>query len=340
MPSRVPSKVLISGGHEVGGVASFSESLADGFIALGISAEVIPPSRILSRWRDLRDAKVLKILSTTAVYAAPFARRAICMAHGVPRAYGRGWKRFLAIMASFKLANACSGAQLVSVSAYTAVHLETVFNLRIDGVILNPLKPVFLESAAGATQARCYITYVGRVVPIKNLHRLLPPICDLLEEIPELRVCIIGDGKQRPALQDAYKNNPRIEFRGCPDDQEVRDQLRRTRVFVSGNTTEGLGITYLEALSQGCVVAMPACGGGLEIALERIGTSVHLFPLSFDRPGTLAALRRALQSEPVAIPMTRYRAEDVAEAFLKVNSRFTARGTFSASQSPSLEGIV
>lgn len=49
--------------------------------------EIISPSRIFSRLQELRDPRILKILSTTAIYAAPFARRSICMAYGVPCAF-------------------------------------------------------------------------------------------------------------------------------------------------------------------------------------------------------------------------------------------------------------
>ena len=74
-----PEKVLITAGHEVGGLTAFAEGLSEGFTALSIPSEVIPPKEIFKRWRDLRDAKVLKILSTTAVFAAPFARRVMVL---------------------------------------------------------------------------------------------------------------------------------------------------------------------------------------------------------------------------------------------------------------------
>ncbi len=328
MKIEAPSKVLITGGQEVGGVGSFAEGLADGFAALGIPSEIIPPSRILSRWRDLRDAKVLKILSTTAVYAAPFARRAICMAHGIPRANQRGAWRMLAILGTWKLANACSGTQLVSVSMYTAVHLEALFDVRSDGVILNPLKPLFLEPTEEREDQRCYITFAGRLDPCKNLHRLLPAIRDLLDQTQGLRVCIIGEGEQRTELENAVKEDPRIEFTGYVDDLSLRAWLRRTKVLVSGNETEGLGITYLEALSQGCAVAMPASGGGLEVALDQIGRSVHLLPLSLDRKEVTAVLHRALDSTSTPVSLSAYEAKSVAMAYLRVDSRFSLIGKF------------
>jgi glycosyltransferase involved in cell wall biosynthesis len=319
--TEVPSKVLITGGHEVGGVSSFAEGLRDGFAELGIPTEIIAPSQIWSRWHQLRDSSVLKILSTTGVFAAPLAQRTICIAHGIPRVCGRGWARFLSILGTFKLANACSGAQLVAVSHYTAVHLETVFNVRIDGVVLNPLKPLFLDPVAASSEARAYITYVGRLDPIKNLHRLLPSVRQLLDEIPHLHASIVGDGEQRMYLQREYGDHPRIHFEGCPDDRWVRNRLRQTKLFISGNTTEGLGITYLEALSQGCAVAMPACGGGLEVALDQIGRSVHLLPLSLDPKSVLEVLRRAISSNGTQFSVDAYSARAVAEAYLKIDAR-------------------
>lgn len=319
---ELPSKILITGGHEVGGISSFANGLREGFCELGIPAEIIHPSQILSRWRELRDSRVLTILSTTAVFAAPLARRAICIAHGTPRVYGRGWARFLSIMCTFKLANSCSGVQLAAVSQYTAEHLQTIFNVKIDGVILNPVKKVFLEPANTGFEERPYITYVGRLDPIKNLHRLLPCIRKLLDEMPNLRASIVGDGDQRVTLENTYKDHPRIFFERNPNDLWVRDRLRHTRLFVSGNTTEGLGITYLEALSQGCAVAMPACGGGLELALDHIGKSVHLLPLSMDQDEVLTVLRNAISSHGTQFPVEAYSTKSVALAYLDLDSTY------------------
>lgn len=319
MLNEIPSKVLITGGHEIGGVDSFARSLSEGFESLGIPSEIIPPSRIFSRWRDLQDPEVLKILSTTGVFAAPFARRAICVAHGFPRADAQGWAKLLAIVASFKIANRCSGTQLVSVSNYSAAHLRSIFNLRVDGVVHNALKSMFLEPFDSSVQHRNYVTYLGRLHPVKNLERILPTIRDLVKETPGLRACFIGDGDQRAALENSLGGDPDFEFTGALDSTAVRDWLRRTRVFVSGCETEAFGISYLEALSQGCSVVMPACGGGLEVAPELIGDRIHLLPLSFDRDETMAALRRALVPRCDPRMFTAYGCATIASAYLKID---------------------
>ncbi len=320
-----PEKVLISGGRETGGVDSFAEGLRHGFAEFGIPVEIVTPSRVLAHRARLGDPRVLKILSTTAVFAAPFARRTICMAHGVPRADAQGWMRLASIVASFKLANRCSGVQVVAVSHYTAATLRAVFNITADAVVYNPAKPLYLELQA-YTCERTYVTYVGRLIRAKNLHRILPAIRDLLDEAPGLRMCIVGMGGERSELEAMTAGDPRFEFHDSLNDDAVREQLRRTKIFVSGNEVEGFGITYLEAMVQGCIVAMPASGGGLEIAPENIGRSVQLLPLSWNRAEILDVLRRALREPWTPIAAERFTAAAAARGYLDVDARFLPGG--------------
>lgn len=319
MSGAYPQKVLISGGREVGGVSSFAESLRAGFVKRNIEVEVVSPAQIFRRQRELRDPAILKILSTTAVFAAPLARRAICMAHGVPRADYQGYRKLAAIIASFRLANRCSGVQLVSVSHFTAATLRAVFGVRTDAVIHNPVKSLFLERFE-PSNGRFYITYAGRLIAAKNPHRILPAVRELLDENPGLRACIIGEGELRIDLEKIAAGDPRFEFKGAPDDYSLRESLRRTKVFVSGNEVEGFGITYLEALTQGCVVAMPACGGGLEIAPDDIGGTVQLFPLSWNQAEVLNTLRRALRQSPKSLCARHFTIEAATEKYLKLDS--------------------
>jgi glycosyltransferase involved in cell wall biosynthesis len=326
MKPEYPSKVLITDGREIGGVRSFAEGLRAGFIELGIAVEIIPPSRILRRWRELRDPRILKILSTSAAFAAPFARRAICVAHATPRTDIQGMHRTLLLIASFKLANHCSGVQLVSVSHYIAFTHAAIFNVRTDAVIHNSLKPIYLAPQSGSPSDRCYVTYLGRLTPTKNLHRLLPSLRDLLDESPGLRVCIIGEGELRTQLEAQINGDARFEFKGTPDDAAVRDLLRRTRVFVSGNETEGLGITYLEALSQGCVVVMKASGGSIEIAPDKVGRSVQILPFSWERSEVLVTLRKALKAQAEPIDPATFSAKSAAESYLHADAKFSRDG--------------
>ena len=324
MSYESPKKAIITGGREIGGVESFAAGLAAGFEQHGVAAEVVCPGKLLSRWRELRDRRILKVLSTTAQFATPLARRAICIAHGHPQATIQGWPRMLVSLGAFKLANRFPEVSLVAVSDYIAAQLRASYRIRIDGVVRNPLKPIYLEAPADESE-RSYITYVGRLVGSKNLDRLLPVVRQLIREKPGLKACIVGDGPELGKLKQIADGDESIEFLGNPDDRFVRDLLRRTRVFISGNPVEGLGITYLEALSQGCVVAMPACGGGLELGLEQIGRQIQLLPITLSYAETLAALRRAADVKCSPMSMSAYTPKAVAEAYLQIDrQRFSA----------------
>jgi glycosyltransferase involved in cell wall biosynthesis len=333
MRDSYPSKVLIAGGKPAGGVASFAEALRCGFTELGLPVEVADPVNILHRLRELRDPEVLKILSLAAVFAAPYARRALCVAHGFPCVAYQGWPRALAIIGHVALATISGGAQVVTVSDYSAVHLNLIFGLRVDAVIRNPVHPLFLEPLPQTQIKRQSITYVGRLHASKNVDRVLPAIRDVLDENPGLRAWIIGDGPLRPKLEGMAVGDNRIEFLGVLTPILVRERLRASRVFVSACPIEALGIAYIEALSQGCAVAMPASGGGLEIAPELIGNTIQLFPTSISRQGVACAVRRALLAKPQIVSVAPYSPKTVAEAYLSVDSRFSLRGVFNAKSS-------
>jgi glycosyltransferase involved in cell wall biosynthesis len=122
-------------------------------------------------------------------------------------------------------------------------------------------------------------------------------------------------------MDSEVNGDPRFALTGPLTSSEVRAWLRRTRVFVSGCETEALGIGYLEALSQGCNVVMPACGGGIEIAPSAIGTAIHLYAGSKSRD-VADALRRGLPTQPADVPLDGYSPSKVAEAYLKEDARF------------------
>jgi glycosyltransferase involved in cell wall biosynthesis len=317
-----PDKVLITGGREVGGVASFAEALSGGFSELGIASEVIRPASIYSRLSELRSQRVLKLLSTSGMLAVPLARRVFCVSHTVPMAKEHGWWKAVVLASCYKAANACRSAGVVAVSDYVALHLSYLFNARVDGTVRNPLPQIFFEAFEGNEQARVYITFVGRLVKCKRLELLLPAICDLLQGNPQLRCCIVGDGPLREELEKSVAGDGRVEFVGSRDYLFVRDQLRRSKIFISGAGNEGMGIAYLEALSQGCIVAMPATGGGVEVALQSIGQNVQLLPISLEREEVLKVLRHALTLQPAPVCLQSYRAKTVASAYLDLDRAF------------------
>lgn len=314
-------KVLISGGREVGGLATFANNLLDGFEQIGIPGSVVAPGRLLSRWSDLRNPSVLKILSTSAVFLAPFCRNALCVAHGFPRADAQGYVKAAAILASLVLA--CRFSSLVCVSQYVRTHLKAVFNISGFRVIHNPLSRAYLQPDS-SNYPRSYITYAGRLNSVKNVDCLIGPIRATLDHYPHLKCLIIGDGPQRGKIKALIGDDPRFVMLGELPPAEIKTYLAKTALFCSGCETEALGIAYLEALSQGAKVLMPASGGGLEISLREVGKSVFLLPLDFDEALCVEVMQKALSTErSCTLDMSGFSPSVIARQYLQAVQRFS-----------------
>jgi len=310
-------KVIISSGREVGGLSSFSENLASGFRLMGLDAEIIAPSAMIYSLRDLADPTVLKILSTTAVFFAPLCRNSISVAHGFPRSDSQGWFKVIAILVSLKMAIRFS--KLVTVSKYVEVHLKSIFNIKPLEVIKNPLGLDFfgpLQTSPDSIE-RKYITYVGRLHHSKNIHKLLPIMIDFIRNKPNYEILIVGDGPLKKSLMDLSKSQDRISFAGLKSHFEIINILNKSKAFISGCETEAFGIVYLEAISQGCPVIMPRCGGGLEI-LDFMNPMVSTFDLSFERQSVLDAITNATDSHKNHVNLQTYHPLYVAKSYLNL----------------------
>jgi glycosyltransferase involved in cell wall biosynthesis len=309
------ARVLISGGRETGGLESFAQALAIGFRELDIDAEVMSPFQLAKSIRLLRDPSILKIFSTTSVFLAPISKNTICVAHGFPRIDGQGKIKFIAILASLFLASKFS--KLVSVSNYVAIHLSAIFKIKSQSVIKNPLSKIFFNSHEYISDNKL-ITYVGRLHSVKNVDKIIDPILDFLGERPNLQFHIVGSGELEGKLREKITRfNDRIVFHGSQDQEFILNILQKTKVFISGCETEALGLCYIEALSQGCNVLMPASGGGLDIDLSLIEKKIFLFELNFSPSFIKRQLDKAISVEYQPWDASPFAPKVIAKAYLE-----------------------
>lgn len=310
-------RVILSGGREVGGLQSFATNVAAGFAALGIEAEVVgKPLDMLRKWKDLRDPAVLKIFSTWAIFLCPLARNAIGVAHGFPRIDAQGTLKFLAILASFKLAQ--RHAKLVAVSAYVQRHLAGLFNIQSSAAIHNPLPPCWAAQPV-RDEPRKLITYVGRLHPVKRVDEFLPSVIDLLDTDPTLEAMIIGSGECGTALKRIANGHPRVHFHASMSSSEVISVLGRSKVFFSGCDTEAFGISLLEAVVSGCNLVTTASGGFVEVMIDEINKTTFLLPPNFSRDECRAALAKALAAPGAWLPAAPFLPESIARQYLEVS---------------------
>ncbi len=114
------------------------------------------------------------------------------------------------------------------------------------------------------------ILSVGNLIPVKGHELLLRAFAAVQDQFPGLSLEIIGDGPERPRLQQLANELSvagKVHFRGRQGRQQVADAMRRATVFALPSRYEGLGCVYLEAMSAGRPVI--AClGQGIDEVIQ------------------------------------------------------------------------
>ena len=129
-----------------------------------------------------------------------------------------------------------------------------------------PARRESARAALGLQESDLVLGCVGRLQALKNHLRLIDVMPALLAEHATLRLVIVGDGPQRPVLQE------RIERLGLVTQvvlagqrSDVGDLLPAFDVFALPSQTEGLSIALLEACATGLAVVATRVGGNPEI---------------------------------------------------------------------------
>lgn len=119
------------------------------------------------------------------------------------------------------------------------------------------LRIAWLQGAAGPL-----LGWIGRLVPIKRVDRLLYAMAELKQAYPEVRLVLVGEGPERSALEAlGHKLNltSRVHWAGLRWD--MPEVLRALDAVVLVSDNEGTPVTLIEALACGVPVAATPVGG-------------------------------------------------------------------------------
>lgn len=115
------------------------------------------------------------------------------------------------------------------------------------------------------------IVFVARLVESKRPHHVLQAFNEVLREIPEAQLWMIGDGPYRARLQK--QAGPNVHLLGRVSTREREERMARADVLVATSVREGWGLTVSEAAAlgtpsigyraPGLVDSIPASGGHL-----------------------------------------------------------------------------
>ncbi len=98
------------------------------------------------------------------------------------------------------------------------------------------------------------VVAVGRLVPVKQFHRLIAAAGPLQALHRDLEVVIVGEGYERPALEAAIATaglSDVVRLTGRLSDDQLVDLYRRAWVLASTSVREGWGMTVTEAAACG-----------------------------------------------------------------------------------------
>ncbi len=104
------------------------------------------------------------------------------------------------------------------------------------------------------------LLYVGRLSQEKRVQDLRP----ILEQVPNTRLAIIGDGPERRALE-SYFAGTNTRFMGYMTDTPLYQAYASADVFVFPSALETFGLVVVEAMAAGLPVVASRVGGVMDV---------------------------------------------------------------------------
>ena len=135
------------------------------------------------------------------------------------------------------------------------------------------------------------LLFVGRLATAKGL----PILLEAIAKVAGVTLVIAGDGGERNALEGqvrALNILDRVKFLGYQSQEQVRNLLKQSDIFVMSSFAEGLPVVLMEAMAAGVPVIATGIAGIPE--LVRDGCN-GLLVAPGDVEGTANAIRRLLR---------------------------------------------
>lgn len=149
------------------------------------------------------------------------------------------------------------------------------------------------------------IVSAGRLVPWKGMKELIETLPQVLKEVPDARLVIIGDGPEKKNLEECAGSlgiASKVLFTGKLGQKELFDYVKAADVFALNTAYEGMSHQILETMALGTPVITTAIGGNPEV-ITHGKTGILLTPN--DTVGFTKALVELLSSRAVAFTIAK-----------------------------------
>lgn len=169
-------------------------------------------------------------------------------------------------------------------------------------VFHNAIDSEFFAEAAQPGNLPKRLVFLGRLVKGKGWERTLAVAEALLQEYEDLTVHFIGDGAERPVLEQAVAKSSesrRYTVHGFLEPSRIREILGGSVLLNPTELSEGFQTTLLEAVAAGAVVVSTPVAAALY--LQDAGAPV-VTVASSDANGWLTATRELLNTPTEPVP--------------------------------------
>jgi glycosyltransferase involved in cell wall biosynthesis len=170
------------------------------------------------------------------------------------------------------------------------VHQRIAKFYRRDAQVIHP--PVEIDRFSLSKERGDYFLIASRLVPYKRIDLAVQAFSQL-----GLPLWIIGDGRDRPALESMAASN--VRFLGRVGDEELARYVSGCRAFIFPGE-EDFGIAPLEAQAAGRPVIAYAAGGALETVVEGVSGLLFHEPTAESLAAAVARLD-SMNFDPVLI---------------------------------------
>lgn len=165
----------------------------------------------------------------------------------------------------------------------------TIYN-PCDGALLKEKALIHAQDAASMPQLS--ITTMGRFTKQKGQWHLLRAFAEVVKEIPNARLYILGDGPLKEDLQaltDVLHLTDRVVFLGYVEAPHA--YISNSQIFVLPSLFEGLGNVLLEAMACGVpVISTDCCCGPREIIAPGTQVKEHIPQVEHAEYGLLTSV--------------------------------------------------
>lgn len=107
------------------------------------------------------------------------------------------------------------------------------------------------------------LIYVGRLSDEKQIDHIRPA----LEQVPNTRLIVVGDGPARPYLEQHFSGFP-VKFMGYMSGERLSQAYASADIFVFPSRLETFGLVVVEAMAAGLPVVASRVGGVTDVVQE------------------------------------------------------------------------